>query len=609
MGNALPFVHLPKAPAKKGTVAWKIWAKAQFARLVGAGYSFTAAAETIGVTYKWWSNQTERDPEWAAEMRSLATSSQPDWEFPDMREMSFHDFLLTYAEWGYVPDHHDWIADALEDPMAKLVMILGHPESAKSTIVSLWYVLFTLMKNPDARIALVSKSSTKAQDLLTRVKRYLTEDHLYDNSERNFIQDFKGWKPQNREMEWSQDQIYVRHRKSGERDPSVQALGIGKQIYGARLDLLILDDALVMDNQISETNRDRLDQWFTNEARSRAQRGQTIVNGTRLFPMDLYGQWKKSWVGNRLFRLVTIPALQDEWTPQERPTWHQFWTLDGYDLVDEIDGQKITTGYQPGLRDIREEIMARDPSRWRLVYQQHDVEDTDTIFRQAHIDSALALGAGRRMGQVFPHEALVLGIDPAVTGRAAAVVLAVDPTTRVRTVIDIFVGSNLGATGIRQQLIYQFWEKYMDVRISATVIETNFAPTLLGDESFLQRAEAYGTRLVKHTTVGRGHKRGSKWDEEFGIAALAPLFGGGLMAFASGGPDDRRSLQPLIDDMLVFPYASSAQDAIVALWVASGEANLAHSASIAYDAAATQRGVPDVVRRRGMAGSGRLSRT
>jgi hypothetical protein len=213
------------------------------------------------------------------------------------------------------------------------------------------------------------------------------------------------------------------------------------------------------------------------------------------------------------------------------------------------------------------------------------------------------------MGQVFPHEALVLGIDPAVTGRAAAVVLAVDPTTRVRTVIDIFVGSNLGATGIRQQLIYQFWEKYMDVRISATVIETNFAPTLLGDESFLQRAEAYGTRLVKHTTVGRGHKRGSKWDEEFGIAALAPLFGGGLMAFASGGPDDRRSLQPLIDDMLVFPYASSAQDAIVALWVASGEANLAHSASIAYDAAATQRGVPDVVRRRGMAGSGKLVRS
>ncbi len=584
----------------------------QFEVLLRHGYSYSAAAEYLGTSYRWWGAQRERFPEWAAEMekvREEVDAGTPAESTPDFSRVTFEEFLLTYAEYGYIPEHHQEICDALQDPRAKLTLILGHPESAKSTIVALWYVLYTLCKNPDARIALVSKSTAKAQDLLTRVKRYLTEEHLYDptpeNPERrNLIKDFNGFKPLSNAFEWSLDSIFIRQRQSGERDPSVQALGIGKQIYGARLDLLILDDSLVSDNQISELTRERIDNWFTNEARSRAQRGQTVVCGTRLLPQDLYGQWKKSWAENPLFRGVYIPAIQDEYGPNEKPTWHQYWTLDGYDIHEEIDGEKILVGYQPGLRDIRAEISSRDPSRWRMVYQQEDVEESESIFRQAHIDNALDLGAHRRMGQVFPHENLVLGVDPATTGRAAAVLLAVDPTTRVRTVIDIFVGGSLGATGIRQQLFYQFWERYKDNRIGTTVVETNFAPTLLGDEAFLERAEAYGTALVKHTTLGRGHKRGSKWDEEFGIAALASLFGGGLIAFANAGPDDRSRLQPLIDDMLVFPWAEKAQDAIVALWVANGQADAAYQqVKATYEDIARRRGVPEGILRRTMSSS------
>jgi hypothetical protein len=607
-GQVLPYVHLPKAPAKKGTPAWREWAMEQFELLLRHGYNYSQAAEYLGSSYRWWGAQRERFPEWAARMEKVLREVQegiPAHSTPDFSHVTFEDFLLTYAEYGYLPEHHQWICDALQDPRAKLTLILGHPESAKSTVVALWYVLYTLCKNPDARIALVSKSSSKAQDLLNRVKRYLTEEQLYaptpeNPTRRNLIKDFNGFRPISKEAEWSQDAIYIRQRQSGERDPSVQALGIGKQIYGARLDLLILDDSLVSDNQVSELSRERIDNWFTNEARSRAQRGQTVVCGTRLMPQDLYGQWKKSWAENKLFRGVYIPAIQDEYGENEKPTWHQYWTLDGYDITEEIDGEEIVVGYQPGLRDIRAEISSRDPGRWRMVYQQEDVEESESIFRQAHIDAALDLGAHRRLGQVFPHENLVLGVDPATTGRAAAVLLAVDPTTRIRTVVDIFVGGSLGATGIRQQLLYQFWDRYKDNRIGTTVIETNFAPTLLGDEAFLERAAAYGTDVRKHTTLGRGHKRGSKWDEEFGIAALASLFGGGLIAFANGGLDDRARLQPLIDDMLVFPWAEKAQDAIVALWIANGHAD---ESSIllreSYEEMARRRGVPSgIVNRR-----------
>lgn len=592
----LEHVYVPKPPAGKGSKANGIWAREWFLVLLRNGYNFSQAAERLGYTYRWWATSRKRFPEWEKEALAIVNGEIETWAYPDLSRMSFYDFVKTYGGFELAPHQLD-IEAALTDPLAKVVLILGHPESGKSTLVSLWYVLYKLAQNPDIRVAIVTKNSTKAQDLLTRIKRYLTEEHLYEDAERSLIKDFGGWKPPHGEGEWSQDQIMVKHRKSGERDPTVQVLGIGKQIYGARLDLLILDDALVMDNQQSELTRERIDNWFDGEARSRAQKGQTVVNGTRLLPQDLYGKWKKQWAGQRLFRQVIIPAIQDEWTPVERVTWEGYWTLDGYDIYEDYGGEEHLVGHQMGMRDIRDLIVRKDPNRWKLIYQQEDVEEDQAVFLQEHIDAALELGAHRKLGQWYDHERLVLGVDPATTGRAAAVLLAVDPSTRVRTVIDIFVGSNLGASGVRQDLMYQFWERYLAQQkpIDVTVIEENFVKTLRGDETLNNRAQASKTNLVWPHTHGKG--RQGKWDQEYGIAAMAPLFGSGLIAFANAGPGDRARLEPLIDDLTVFPW-SKIQDAVIALWLANGHANLAAVAPPSLSESHHRRGVPEVIRRR-----------
>lgn len=569
----LPHVWLPDPPAKKGTSAYAAWAKECFLELVKNGYNYTQAAEYLGYDgYKWFDNARKKDPEWGEEAARLRDGGgSTDHESPDLSRMTFEEFVKEYFGFD-MAEHQQKMADALQDPYGKLVMILAHPEAGKSTVVTLWYVLYMLAKNPDIRIALVSKSSEKAKDLLRRVKRYLTEPHLYDDAPRNLIEDFGGFQPMHGELEWSADRIFIRQRKSGERDPTIQALGIGKQIYGTRLDLLILDDSLVLDNQISELNRERLDNWFTAEARSRVQQGQTVICGTRLFPLDLYGQWRKALAGHPLYREVIIPAILDEWTEEERPSWPEYWTLDGFDITQTLEnGEEVVVGYRQGLRDIRSEVMARNPDQWKLVYQQEDLEDTSLIFRPDHVQKAFDLGADRSRGQVHPEEILILGVDPAITGRAAAVVIAYNPKTRVRTVIDVKVTRNLGATGIRQELFYHFWDKYRDHGIAFTVIEVNYAPTLMGDEAFMERAAASNTMVRPFRTKARGRKVGSKWDEEYGVAAMAGLFGTGLMAFAGANPDDRAMMQPLVDDMLVFPFADE-QDALMALWFANSEA-------------------------------------
>lgn len=595
----LPDVYLPPPPASKGTQAWKVWAKESFLELLRHGFSIQDAVDFLGVSRGWWEKNGERDPEWATLARSIREGDDPDTDesgrdWPDISWMSYSQFAEEYLGLKVFP-HQEPIVAALEDPTINKVIVNGFPESGKSTHASLGYVLFKLCQNPDARIALVSKSTTKAQDLLRRVKRYMTEDHLYDETKRNLIRDFKGFKPGSHTSHpWGADQITIRQRRSGERDPSIQALGIGAQIYGARLDLLLLDDALTLENQLTETRRSGLDSWFLQEASSRAHKGEIVVVGTRVHPEDNFKSWKDAWGEDPHAAFVSIPAIVTNDKGEESTTWPDYWPLEGGMVWDEFQGREI---YQKGMADIRKEMEALGAWRWRLVYQQEDVGSDSTIFSQDILDHALELGAHRSLGQVRPEEILILGIDPAISGRAAAVLLAYDPNSRVRTVVDLFVGDSLGATGVRQKLMYEFWEKYHPQR---TLIEVNYAPTLLGDEVLQSRAKAAGTLLLPHKTYGAGRKRGSINDEEYGIAAVAPLVGGGLYAFPSATPYDRKRLEPLLEDMRAFPF-SDEKDALVGLWVAEGEVRMVDVKPTDIQQVIRSRNLPPGIARR-MAG-------
>ncbi|KKM08118.1 hypothetical protein LCGC14_1727110 [marine sediment metagenome] len=595
-------IYLPPPPNKKGTPSWRAWAMAAFEELLRHGLTMSDACRRLGVTRRWWETNSIRDPEWATQMRAIRSGEDVTFrDYPDLTGMSYSEFALEYLGLE-VFEHQQMIVDALEDPQMNRTMVLGFPESGKSTHVSLGYVIYRLCRNPDIRIAIVSKSQSKAQDILHRIKRYLTEEHLYEHTERNLIRDFKGFEPARGAHRWDQTQITIRQRKSGERDPTIQALGVGTQIYGARIDLLIMDDSLTLDNQLTEKRRDGINSWFLQEAASRAHRGQIIVCGTRVHPYDNYQIWKKAWENDEHFRLVRIPAITTDDKGQETSSWPSYWPLDGEMIWDEFNQLER---YQKGLRDIRDEISSVSLMNWRLAYQQEDVQEVEAIFTiDRHIAPAMKLGEDRMIGQVMPEEILILGIDPALTGRAAAVMLAYNTRTRIRTVVDLLVLDNLGTEGLRKRLIYPMWEKYRPQR---TVIEINYAPTLMGDEAFKSVARAYGTLLQPHSTVGGGHRRGSKWDDNYGVAAIAPLMSSGLYAFPSLRPEDRNALQPLLEDMQAFPY-SEVQDAVMAVWFCEGEVRFLHVKAPDPEKVIEGRALPPRIARRlrGRGGRNRL---
>jgi hypothetical protein len=561
----LPDIFLPAAPTAKGTTAWKVWAKESFLTCLRAGLTIGDSCAYLGVSRGWWEKNAERDPEFKAAAVAIRSGEEISLDEPlvDFSKMSYRQFSHDYLGWD-VYAHQEPIVVALEDGQINKTIVTGFPESGKSTHVSLGYLLYRICQNVDVRVALISKSQTKAEDLLRRLKRYMTEEHLYDHTPRNLIHDMGGFKPDSHSAHrWDQEQITIRQRRSGERDATVQALGVGAQIYGARIDLLLLDDALTLENQLTPERRAKIDSWFIQEAASRAHKGEVIIVGTRVHPEDNFKQWLAAWEDDPHAAFVKIPAIVIR-DGVEHSTWPEYWPLEGREIWDEVSQRYI---YQKGMLDIRKEMEGLGAWRWRLVYQQEDVGLDSSIFSTEAIDRALDMGRNRTLGQVHPHEILILGIDPATTGRAAAILLAYDPRSRVRTVVDLFVGDTLGATGVREKLMYQFWERYHPQR---TLIEVNYAPTIMGDEVLRTRAQAAGTLLLPHKTLGRGRKRGSIHDEDYGIAAVAPLFLGGLYALPSQTPEDRRKLSPLLEDLAAYPYGDQ-KDAVVALWIAEGE--------------------------------------
>jgi hypothetical protein len=562
----LPDIYLPAAPGTKGSAVWKEWAKESFLTCIRAGLNIADSCAYLGVSRGWYEKNVSRDPDFKSAVRRAREGEdamQPGDPLVDFSKMSYRQFSHEYLGWD-VYDHQEPIIQALEDGQINKTIVTGFPESGKSTHVTLGYLLYRICQNVDIRVALISKSQTKAEDLLRRLKRYMTEEHLYDHTPRNLIHDMGGFKPDPHSAHrWDQEQITIRQRRSGERDATVQALGVGAQIYGARIDLLILDDALTLENQLTPERRAKIDSWFIQEAASRAHKGEVIIVGTRVHPEDNFKQWLIAWEDDPHAAFVKIPAIVIR-DGVECSTWPEYWPLEGKEIWDEVSQRDI---YQKGMLDIRKEMEGLGAWRWRLVYQQEDVGLDSSIFSTEAIDRALDLGRNRSIGQVFPHEILILGIDPATTGRAAAILYAYDPKSRVRTVVDIFVGDTLGATGVREKLMYQFWERYHPQR---TLIEVNYAPTIMGDEVLRTRAQAAGTLLLPHKTLGKGRKRGSVHDEEYGVAAMAPLLNGGLLALPSATPDDRRILSPLLEDLAAYPYGDQ-KDAVMALWIAEGE--------------------------------------
>lgn len=445
--------------------------------------------------------------------------------------IDFATFSSEFLGSKVFPHHQSWI-DVLEgrepswlhenmlydkgDPQRLLVNV--PPDHAKSTVLTVNYCTYRIAMDPNVRIAIVSQTQTRAKEFLYAIKQRLTEPQYAKM--QSVYGPAEGWRSTS--DQWTQDRIYL-ERSSGDPNPTVQALGVGQQIYGARADLIILDDIVTTTN--SHEWEKQLN-WLQKMVITRlGKNGKLIIAGTRVSSVDLYKELRNpdNWTGGKSpFTYLAMPAVLD--FADKVDDWVTLWPRSDRPWVGDEDEEPGDDGLFPrwdgqALYRRRSEVT---PSTWALVYQQQDVEE-DAVFPPAAVLSSI--NRMRKTGNIRfgapGHPAggqwvLLMGLDPAMAGKTAAIMYAVERETGQRMVLDVHNMADPTPGKIRS-LIEDWVHRYqpMELRVEINAFQKAFAL----DEDLRHWLANRGVQFREHFT-GK-----NKWDINFGVAGMSGLFG------------------------------------------------------------------------------------
>jgi len=167
--------------------------------------------------------------------------------------------------------------------------------SGKSTLMSVCYPLYRIMKNRDTRIMLVTASDSLSKEWLRHIENYMRAPQY-----QKLVGDIV---PEPRDnLVWTNEVKVVRGRSTAAGGATLLALGIGGQIRGRRTDVVICDDLVSESNSHTQYQRDVLEHWFHSAVIPTLDHnpadpisGQCIVVGTPLYDADLMATLKDEW--------------------------------------------------------------------------------------------------------------------------------------------------------------------------------------------------------------------------------------------------------------------------------------------------------------------------
>jgi hypothetical protein len=497
-------------------------------------------------------------------------------------KIGFEQFSAEFLDSPIFPHHRSWI-DILEgrepsythDSMvyepasSKRLLLNVPPEHAKSTVITVNYCVYRIAMDPNIKITIVSKTQERAKEYLYSIKQRLSHERWAKM--QSVYGSAGGWKED--ADTWKADRIYL-SRDSTEKDPTVQALGVGGQITGARSNLIILDDVVTTSNA-HEWEKQLL--WLQRDVVTRlGDSGKLLIVGTRIASNDLYREIRnpEHWTGGKTpFTYMSMPAVLEYDDDPEK--WVTLWPKSNIpwegsddDILPDEDGL-YPKWNGPALFRRRSEV---SPAAWALVYQQQDVQE-DSIFPPACVQGSV--NRMRKRGPLKPgtpgHPSekgqwyTIMGLDPAMSGNTAAVIMTVDRQTRNRYILDVENMQEPTPQKI-QKLIEEWVGKYspQEIRIETNAHQKAYAL----DENLRTFLASNGVRFSSQFT-GR-----NKWDTSFGVAAMSGLFGtmrgnshqdDNLIELPS--QDGSEGIKALIQQLITWkPDTKGKTDCVMALW-------------------------------------------
>jgi hypothetical protein len=445
------------------------------------------------------------------------------------------------------------------------------PNHAKSMTVTVDYVTYKIVNNPNFRVLIVSQTQRLAADFLYAIKQRLTHP-MYEELQQAYA---AGVGFNTKTASWQATRVTFGDelRESSEKDPNLEAVGIGGQIYGKRADMIIIDDAVTLSNA---NDFERQIKWLTQDVRSRLNpTGKLVVVGTRVAAVDLYRELRSPdrYPGGLVpWTYLAMPALLE--TNEDPNKWVTLWPYSDMAFDGQGEDQKTEEGLYPRWngKHLYAERQAMDASTWALIYQQQDISD-DAIFDPVCVKGSI--DGMRKAGRLQPGSpghprdlngfSVVCGLDPAMVGDTAAICYAIDRVTHKRYIVDAIKITRPTPAQIRQ-LIVDWSNVYSP---NEWVVERNaFQSFLTQDEGIRQFLASKGIILREH------HTGNNKWDAGFGVASMSTLFGtkqqdgkhhrDNIIHLPS---DQTENIKALIEQLITWsPTTKGKTDMVMALW-------------------------------------------
>lgn len=482
------------------------------------------------------------------------------------------DFFRKYYL-GRVPS--PWQVDAaykivqyLESEDKEHLVVNVAPGAGKSTLfhdVAVWCII----RNRGIRILYGSISLNLAKMYSRRIRETLerpvpiqpdpelVRKGLAMNAEGCLAIDYGRFRPTDKGALWRAEEFIVEQQtQSGldNKEPTVRAYGFDSEFIGHRADLVLFDDVASPENAKESTARDRLLERWDSMAEARVDPGGLIaVIGQRLGSGDLYAYCLSKETFEDTDEDYDGTDIKDKTDLKEPVRIKKYKHLSYKAYYEELDtgptsrkkfslpwpDGPLLDPYRLSWQDLSF-IKHSTPNKFRVVYQQEDIDMSNTLIERVWAtgglgnDGVLYPGCidNDRMPGYIPeglsHPYIsVASVDPSPTQFWAIEWWIYQPETNLRYLVDIerrklnaeeLLGYNVSTSeysGVMEE--WQERSERLGYPISHWIVEINAAQRFLLAHDFVRRWQALNeVNVVPHTTSR------NKLDESLGVEALLP---------------------------------------------------------------------------------------
>lgn len=235
--------------------------------------------------------------------------------------------VCKYITKRSVQDLHKSIISNISS--SKSTLDLAPRGFGKSTVGDVDYCITKILRDPNIRIMIGSKTQTQAEAFLKEVRT-----HFEQNTE--LLRIFGDWK-KSKDNVWNDREFTVNKRTVIKKEATLTALGASGAVISKHFDVIIGDDLVGLENARTERQRANLKEWFYSSLFPTLEPdGEIHILGTRYNPLDLYEDLIKSkdYVVNIQRAIQTING-------EKRSLWEAKFSLKRLEEIAKQSGKII----------------------------------------------------------------------------------------------------------------------------------------------------------------------------------------------------------------------------------------------------------------------------